>query len=348
MRPHLERTRPQDRVEFLDAMRAVAMFMVVGQHAIGYSLLDPVTRSKIAPWFQIAVPVFFLVDGFLLLRGYDQKGRFNYQDYIYKSTKRLVIPWALFSILYAFARLAYEYVGDPPERLILNKSLNDLLAAIWVGSPSSQMYFLLSLFFLRTLSFFTIGLGKVSPLMSLYSVVIAGTVWWSSQNTVLLGEHTLKANWAGGQDPLAHAVWGMQFYLAGCAAYRFHSWLSTHAKIVAAVCGSVAIAAPFFAIDFLQQYFYLVGFYALFLAVSSGFSFLSWAGQFTMGIYLTHIPVIMKAISVVGSQVFDPTKVGYYCLVVITVYIVSLLVSIRLLKYPKLRMLLGEKMAMNR
>lgn len=329
-------------------MRAVAMFMVVGQHAIGYSLLDPVTCSKITPWFQIAVPVFFLVDGFLLLRSYVQKGTFNYQDYIYKSTKRLVIPWALFSILYAFSRLAYEYVGDPPERLILNKSLNDLLAAIWVGSPSNQMYFLLSLFFLRTLSFITIRLANVPPWIALGTIVIAGMAWWASQSVLVLGRYTLKANWAGGQDPLAHAVWGMQFYLAGCAAYRFHSWLSTHAKIVAAVCGSVAIAAPFFAIDFLQQYFYLVGFYALFLAVSSGFSFLSWAGQFTMGIYLTHIPVIMKTISVVGSQVFDPTKVGYYCLVVITVYIVSLLVSIRLLKYPKLRMLLGEKMAMNR
>lgn len=327
-------------------MRAVAMFMVVGQHAIGYSLLDPVTRSKIAPWFQIAVPVFFLVDGFLLLRSYDQKGTFSYQDYINKSTKRLVIPWALFSTLYAFARLAYEYVGDPPERLILNKSLNDLLAAIWVGSPSNQMYFLLSLFFLRTLSFITVRLANVPPWIALSAIVVAGMAWWASQSVLVLGQYTLKANWAGGQDPLAHAIWGMQFYLLGCAAYLFHSWFGAHAKIVAAVCWAIAIPMFFLKnidLAFLQQYSYLLGYYAAFLAFSSGFGFLSLAGRYSMGIYVIHIPVIMKAVSIAGSLVFDSADVVYFWLLVIVVYAASLLASIQLLRFENLRLLLGEK-----
>jgi peptidoglycan/LPS O-acetylase OafA/YrhL len=58
-----------DRIAFLDDLRLIGIVMVVGVHALGRANLD----QPIEEWFRfvvttIAVPIFFLVDGFLFAR----------------------------------------------------------------------------------------------------------------------------------------------------------------------------------------------------------------------------------------------------------------------------------------
>ena len=63
----IERHRRGERLDFLDSLRAVAVLLVVGIHSIAYMpLADPVEYWVGFITRTVAVPAFFLCDGFLL------------------------------------------------------------------------------------------------------------------------------------------------------------------------------------------------------------------------------------------------------------------------------------------
>ncbi len=197
----------KERIHFLDSCRAIAIVMVIGQHALGYSQLPLEIQAAFKYWFQIAVPVFFLVDGYLFFHKLDRIGKLDYSTYVRDSARRLVGPWVFFSGLYLIARLAYEYFSHSLDYIVLGRDPVDLLVAVWVGAPAVQMYFLLSLFFVRSLACATKHLRGVPP------IFIFAAVWmmnglWGSINGMTIGGFHLKASWGGGQDPLLHAIWG--------------------------------------------------------------------------------------------------------------------------------------------
>lgn len=333
----------KNRIQFLDTLRAIAIVMVIGQHALGYNQLQPEIRATIGYWLQIAVPLFFLVDGYLFFHRLERTGKLDYADYMRRSAMRLVLPWAIFSLLYLMTRLGYEYFGHPSEQLVLNGDVADLLAAMWVGAPAGQMYFLLSLFWLRSLSFVTKYMWGLSPIVILSAVCVANILWSSMNGMVVAGLH-IKANWGSGQDPLLHAVWGLQYYLLGFLLYVSNSWLSKHAMLLAATALAIFASIYYREINLpvLAQYSYLCGFYLLFLALREQNRVLLGVGSSTMGIYLLHQPVVLKATSVATGLVFDNTRLSYYLLVVLGTLLCSLLITRLVVKVPYAYYLLGE------
>lgn len=333
----------KSRIQFLDSLRAIAIVMVIGQHALGYGQLSPEVRTTIVYWFQIAVPIFFLVDGYLFSHRLEHAGKLDYWGYLQQSARRLVVPWVFFSGLYLITRLAYEYFGHPLDNVVLGRDTVNLLVAIWVGTPAVQMYFLLSLFFVRSLAFATKRLQGIPP------VFIFAAVWmtnglWGFINGMTIGGFQLKASWGGGQDPLLHAIWGLQYYLLGCALYGSNSWLSKHAALLAAVVstGFMAISFGEFGVPALAQYSYLCSFYLLFLAMGDQQRLLGEVGASTMGIYLLHQPIILRASSLAVALIFDNTGLWWYLLVVIGTLLCSMWIARLLVKVPNAGFLLGE------
>lgn len=332
-----------DRIQFLDTLRAIAIVMVVGQHALGYNQLQTEIRAIIMYWFQIAVPLFFLVDGYLFLYRLDRTGKLDYADYMRRSAMRLVVPWLIFSLLYLTARLGYEYFGHPSEQIVLNRGVADLLKAMWVGAPAGQMFFLLSLFWLRSLSFATKFLRGLSPIVIL-SAVFASSFLWSNVNGMVVAGFHIKVNWGGGQDPLLQAVWALQYYLLGCVLYVSNSWLSKHAMILAATVLAIFASIYYLKINspLMTQYSYLCGIYLLFLAIGERGNVMPRFGSSTMGIYLLHFPGVLKTTAFATALVFDNTLLLFYLLVVLETLLCSLWITWLLMKVPHAHYLFGE------
>ena len=83
--------------------------MVVAIHARAYVNLSADAEEIIKPIVTlIAVPVFFLCDGFLFVHGRMLKRHFDYRRYLINSARRLLIPWVLFSLFYLVLRWASE------------------------------------------------------------------------------------------------------------------------------------------------------------------------------------------------------------------------------------------------
>ncbi|MDO9119153.1 MAG: acyltransferase [Nitrospira sp.] len=333
----------KSRILFLDSLRAIAIVMVIGQHALGYSQLSPEVQAAFKYWFQIAVPVFFLVDGYLFFHKLERIGKLDYAKYIGESARRLVGPWVFFSGLYFITRLVYEYFGHPLDYVVLGRDSVDLLVAVWVGAPAVQMYFLLSLFFVRSFAFATKHLRGVHP------IFIFAAVWmmnglWGFINGMTIGGFQLKASWGGGQDPLLHAVWGLQYYLLGCALYTSNPWLSRHAKVLAAtvLASLVVLYYGEYSSPSLTQYSYLCGSYLLLFAIGDRSRALGGIGCSTMGIYLVHQPVVLKGMSVASALVFDNTGLWCYLLVVIGTLVCSIWTTRLLMKVPHAHRLFGE------
>jgi len=333
----------KNRIQFLDSLRAIAIVMVVGQHALGYSQLSPEVQTTIMYWFQIAVPIFFLVDGYLFSHRLEHTGKLDYCGYMQQSATRLVVPWLFFSLLYLMTRLAYEAFGHPPDQIVLGRDITYLLGVTWVGAPAVQLYFLLSLFFVRSLSFLTKYVQGVSPIVILVAV-IGLNVLWSYTNGMTVAGFQIKANWGGGQDPLLHAVWGLQYYLLGCALYASNPWLSRYAKVLTATVLAILVVLYYgeYSSPALTQYSYLCGFYLLLLAIGDRGRLLGGIGSSTMGIYLLHQPVVLKGASFATALVFDNTGLWCYLLVVIGTLACSIWITRLLMKLPHAHHLFGE------
>jgi len=103
--------------------------MVVATHALAYTQLDSQARTLLACWvYSIAVPPFFIADGFLFAWGQGGEKSFSAVRYIVKSGTRLLVPWLVFSVFYATLRWAYEYWGNPSEHIILGENVSSVVA----------------------------------------------------------------------------------------------------------------------------------------------------------------------------------------------------------------------------
>ena len=110
-----------ERLAFLDSLRAVAIIMVVGVHTLGYCMELPYDLKQIVSFIvaTIAVPVFFLVDGYLFARSVLHLKQYDYVKCVRSSLFRLLIPWVIFTLIYTFARYAFELAGFLEDKSIL-------------------------------------------------------------------------------------------------------------------------------------------------------------------------------------------------------------------------------------
>lgn len=315
--------------------------MVVATHAMAYAKLEDSTSSLLAFWVQaVAVPPFFLVDGFLFARNMQGSTSFSYGDFAARSARRLLLPWVCFSVLYVVFRAAFESVSHPTHTLVLERTFGEVLAAVYYSSVSSQMYFLPALFIVRMLSGGARTFGLLQPSKLVMSWLAYVWVW-----QIL----PFSAEPRDGIDPVLSAIWGLQYYLLGMVlsihdkSIAGRSWLG--ASVGLACLATVKILLPTWGV--LAQYLYLGSLYSLFRGFGDRASSLYALGHFTMGVYLIHAPVILKLVSSASSLVFDQSGMGRYLLTTLGAVLVSAGIARVCARARWWRFLLGEEIRMD-
>jgi surface polysaccharide O-acyltransferase-like enzyme len=331
----------KERLAALDSMRAVAILMVVGVHALGYCRPLPEPSQAVIKFIvhTISVPVFFLVDGYLFARMNIGDSKPSYTDYVKKSMIRLLLPWLFFTIGYSVIRYIFELNGFFDNNLVLGKSALAVAKNSYGSVIAPQLYFLFSLFLIRLIAPLTGFLFKIDR----NTVLAVGALYilfyrWPVNN--FLAPY-LRIN--GGQEPILHAFWGMQFYLVGIILYLFKDSIDntkTFYLSVALFFLSFVTTVPENGIGIkliVTQYLYLFGFYFGFSLCPRTAQIINSIGTNTMGIYLLHAPIMLKAVSLFLNPLVA-TPILSYLLLVLIVFGSSyaLTISVRRIPYGSL------------
>lgn len=325
------------RVAFIDNLRLYGMLMVVGVHALGRAQLPMSMETRIAFIVgTVAVPIFFLADGFLFAFYGDRKEGFDYCAYMKKSAYRLLVPWFAFSCLYIVLRLGLERLGYLQYPVIMGGGADDVLRVMYLSMAAPQMYFLLSLFLVRT----------IAPL---YKQSLDWPVQWSVLGflayTAVFRSINAKSFFLPGADPVLLAFWGLQFYLLGIVLYRFHPSVRQIA-VWAAVCGVVVcIGFRLYWPEYqaIIQYAYLAAIYAMSILVTHRCAPSPAMARYNMGIYLMHTPVLLTITSISLGMLFDKASVLFFVAATISTFLLSATVTKGMMGVPGLRIILGEK-----
>ncbi len=307
------------RVHFLDNLRALAILMVVVIHVVGYSssLTPEFTSVILKATVMVAVPIFFLVDGYLLCESTIYKKNDSYKNVVVKSAYRLLLPWVLFSIGYLIIRYVFELLGYLDDYLVVGKSKSDVVLFLYGSVYAGQMYFLLSLFFIRLC---TPLLVKLFVDLSVYSssVVFLLLLYFYKNNSSFIYSHFYIA---GGQEPLTHAIWGLQFYILGMLVFRLRFLFQLKMVCLFAILFGIGIALN---ISSIFQYAYLLLiFFIFFHFVNAQWKPVNFVGKNTMGIYLLHSPLVIK-FTAIATNMLVAAPVMVFALNVCIVFLMSI------------------------
>jgi surface polysaccharide O-acyltransferase-like enzyme len=295
------------RVVFLDNLRGVAVFMVVCIHTFAYSLPLPELQRAVLAFVvhTIAVPVFFLTDGFLFAFKNPASDAFHYVSYVKRSAFRLMLPWSIFSALYALAFYLSELAGFFDEKMISGSSFGEIAVSAYMSKLAPQMYFLFSLFLVRLASPVSIRILNLKP-RYLPACFLAYYLFYSLTVDSVASVLTIP----GRLEPTLHAYWGYQFYLAGMIICRMKLLRHKSGLLIlfAMLFGAVLLHNPdpaglFDYRSHLDQYLYLMVFFFFFAHLNQNISLITKMGLNSMGIYLLHAPVLLKGASMVINRV---------------------------------------------
>jgi len=325
------------RVAFLDYLRVLGMMMVVGVHALGRTQLSATTEANVAFIVStVAVPIFFLADGFLFAYCYAAAKTLDSRRYLIQNVYRLIIPWVCFSVFYVCLRLILESQGILREQVVIGQGQRSLFTAMYLSLVAPQMYFLLSLFVVRSLVIFHKKLLN-SPVRWSLLVFVAYTTWFRSVD--------VKSYFLPGADPVLLAAWGLQYFLAGMVLYKVHGSVTRYSAGICVLGLTIVIVCRLLCPNqyAVIQYSYLIGVYALGLLIAKRFPSAPKLAQYNMGIYLLHYPIVISLVSVVVARVVGTTNLVSFVGIVSATYGLSALVTKGLISTPYLRVVLGER-----
>jgi surface polysaccharide O-acyltransferase-like enzyme len=313
-----------DRYAFLDSFRGLAVILVVATHVLDYTQMPQDLKTSITFWVQaIAVPPFFLADGFLCLWKLERNDKVTYGAYLRRSAGRLLVPWMLFSLIYAAFRWIFEEADPSAQPVIKGQSPAGVASAIYYSAVSAQLYFLPALFLLRCALPLTRGLAKADPLM-LVGVWSGYVIVWQAVDLAQYFEQ--------GLDPVLNACWGMQYYLLGMVLFRYRALAQTYAAMLSVASGAVLVLLKWLVpvAGLFQQYGYL--FFALFafMSLQGRDPIFAGLGRYTMEIYLLHAPIPLKAASLVAGRAMESTSVLYYVTVTVLTFVMAYAVAVLL------------------
>ena len=280
-------------MSFLDDIRAIAVCMVVAVHATGYSHWRNETLFFIIK--SIAVPIFFLVDGFIFAFKQDGRHPFDYRQYLLKSAKRLLIPWIMFDVIYLVLRFIAEHLHLLPAKMFESYSFIGFILWIYTAPHAMHLYFLPSLFMIRCLSIVTCRLADLSRPFSVLAFAAYGALYSLYGHFLLSPLQGLNS--MGGLDPFGHALWGLQYYLFGIVLFRYWKQLSNHALSLSIVLLGFICAVRLMGSGVdptVTQYSYLAGLFFIVMYLSKKRNVISYLGTYTMGIYLVHNPILLN------------------------------------------------------
>jgi fucose 4-O-acetylase-like acetyltransferase len=328
------------RIGFLDSLRAVAVFMVVCLHTLGYCLRLSQHEYQIVSFIvhTIAVPVFFFVDGWIFAFKSTQRAGIGYLASVRKSAFRLLLPWIIFSLAYTLIRYCFEVTGFLEQRMVIGRPLAEIVLFSYGSVYAPQMYFLFSLFLVRLfLPFFR-------PLLRLripHLLLVFGVFYVAYRILIKFVQPLLDI--PGGQEPILHALWGLQFFLAGLVVFQMKLSGSITYCIASGILFAATLVAPRFVTVNLQhvnQYLYLMTAFLLFALFPAGFSPLNRIGKNTMGIYLIHTPVMMKAVSSLSNR-YITNPLSSFLSISIIVFVISLWITVIVSRIPYGSLLFG-------
>jgi len=319
-------TGSTSRLRFLDDLRALGMVMVVGVHALGYGHPMPPELFDIFRFFihTVSVPVFFMVDGYLMASRAGPTGRATpYGQVVRRSALRLLLPWLLFSVLYAVLRYVFERVGLLSDALLVGHGPMEILTAAWGSLYAPQLYFLVSLFLIRLATPWLRRFARIE------SDVRAGLVYvaFYAGYRMLLPVVSPVLQIEGGQEPLLHGLWGLQYVLFGMIGLRLVRRFESRRIVLAAL---VLLLLAVLLVDrrgeagrTVLQYCYLLALLAGFTMQPGGGSALvctvvGWIGRNTMGLYLVHVPVLMKMVSLPINRLVSDPVASFLAILVLT------------------------------
>lgn len=286
------------RMGFLDALKAIGIVMVVAVHVLTRIHLEGATRDVVGFLVgAIAVPLFFLVDGFLFSWKWTESPGFDYRSYVRKSAVRLLIPWIVFTLFYVALRGVLEWCDLTESRILLGKDAASWMAAIYLSEVSPHMYFLLSLFFVRVGSF---GLYRM--------LGWPGYVWGAvSLLYIVLYQISQPKDWfLDGADPILLACWGMQFYCLGIVLQKAHTFVHLHLGGILVLCGGATVVFRYLSLEhtgMVTQVLYLIAIYVAVFLVTLHTTWSFALGSETMGIYLLHSPVLVWIVAAIVSRI---------------------------------------------
>jgi len=307
--------RDDRRLGFLDSLRGLAIYMVVCIHTLSYCLAMPHDLHRIVSFIvhTVAVPVFFMVDGYLFAHTKDGQKQFHFLPYIRQSAFRLLVPWIIFTITYALARYVFELVGFFDESIVVGAGLKQVVIYGYQSVFAPQMYFLVSLFLIRLASplYHAMLSWKIGHMLVLVVVLY---VAYRFSIDIVKSALTIE----GGLEPVSHALWGLQFYLAGMVVYRLQ--LLSHKTALLCLCcilfAVMMVLEPSSAMlvrykVYLVQFLYLLTLFFLFAHVRHSLSLLRVLGVSSMGIFLLHAPVLLKVLSLAINRLVDDPLISF-------------------------------------
>jgi fucose 4-O-acetylase-like acetyltransferase len=287
------------RLILLDALKATGILMVVAVHVLTKIQLDGPNQKLVGFLVgAIAVPLFFLVDGFLFSWKWTGVSQFNYLSYVRKSAVRLLVPWVVFTLIYLALRATLESHNLTTDTILLGKGFIGWIKVIYLSEISPHMYFLLSLFLIRLGSF---GLYRV--------------LGWSSQTWASVGllygvvyQVVHPKEWfLPGADPVLLAFWGLQFYCLGIVLQKADAFVRRYLGGILILCGGATIIMRYLTLEYtgmMTQVLYLVAIYSAIFLVTLHTSWRFALGSETMGVYLLHSPVLVWVIAGSVSRVY--------------------------------------------
>ena len=328
---------PGPRIAHLDALRGFAIILVVGIHARGYAgpIADASRPTIEAIWTAVAglaVPAFFLCDGYLFALAQERSRSRGYIDALNRNVRRLLWPWLVFTLLYTIFRAAGEAAGLFHDHLVLGRRPTEIAMEWWESRIAMQLYFLPALFLVRCLGpvFRTLTVGPAWP-----SVVAAGASFG------LLPSLGIQL----GGDPVTNALGGLRFFLMGIAAFRYGAMLVQHGRWILVVLAPFVLVLvfqrgqPVLALAY-QFATLLVAHVACLIAAGSD-GWLTWMGRQTMGIYLLHAPPLLKAVQMVIARVHIDWVARFLAIWLVT-YLIAIGLTRLISRHKWGRLMLGE------
>jgi len=328
--------RPLSHEYWIDYLRTFACLQVVAIHTTAYQRnileLSPL-YSYIRFSIEMAVPLFFLISGYVLIKRYVH-GIETYCSYYRKRTCRVLWPYFTFSILYISMRIVIEYSGVYSLKTIeyIPFQFVALLKKLFFAGAAMHLYFLLSIYLIYLLfpliCWFCRNRWSSLTVLLIYSLSVPVLMSFYKSINLSLPE----------PDVFQSSILGMKYFLIGINLYWFESVLFTPIKKFAPLflLGSLPIAF------FLNSYsimsnlnlsgYFLMLFYIVFAIYLGKYKsdMIRQFASFTMGIYLIHQPIPANVLNkiMVNFNFLIPwlLQFVYFVTVVIVSYLIVLFI----------------------
>lgn len=195
-------------VRSIDALRVISILAVVLIHTTtrtletsGYQLNNYLLTLFLNQFARFAVPLFFLISGFVLELNYDDK--LNYFGYLKKRLNRIFVPYVFWSAVYYL--------------FIYNQNHDNFIRVLLTGNASYQLYFIPTLLIFYLV--FPLLHKLYKYIANIPVLIILGAVqMYLMHQDYVVHQFTFV-------DPIRISILGYFVFILGMVAARNKDWI---------------------------------------------------------------------------------------------------------------------------